>query len=604
VSSPRPTVLVAAKAPAPGRSKTRLVPPLTPAQAAALARALLLDTLDSCREGGHPPHLLAPAADVDAIAALAGAAPVLAQEGRGLADALRRAMARHLPAGPVAIVASDVPGLPAGALDAAFRALDEGADLVLGPSHDGGYWLIAMRGYHEAPFTEIPWSTPACAAVTAERAGAAGLRVERLELWRDVDTSVDLAALGRADLAGAPRTAALVDELRSAGLVPDPPPLRLASSALVAGNPWRALLDDRLLDADGRACSYTYLAVPRAVFCVAATDDGEVVLVRQYRHPVRDWTLEVPAGSVADGETPADAARRELREETGGAARTWRHLATFWPSTGHLSMRADAFLAEGVVLGEPAPEAGEDLEVVRMAIPEALRIARAGGFSDGQTALALLLAAPHLEGSHGHPGEGPLALVRPVPEPRDSARLPLVERDDAGLLVRALYPSGGDASNITKLLANAPDTLAVLAPLLAQVMNASTVDLATKEIVVLRVSALNACAYCVPTHTVAAARAGLPAGAVAALCDPSRPPPPGALDDRQRAVVELCDRLVRDAASVDGALLASLHAWFADHEIVELTVLAGAITLLNYVASAFDLPLDARTLAALGTGAP
>jgi uncharacterized protein len=398
MATPRPTVLVVAKTPAPGRTKTRLVPPLTPEQAAGLAEALLLDTVDSCREQGHPPRLLAPAEEVRAIGEVAGnAVPVLAQEGRGLADALRLTMARHLPAGPVAIVSSDVPGLPPGSLDAAFRALAEGADLVLGPSHDGGYWLIAMRAFHEAPFTEIPWSTPACAAVTARRAEAAGLRVAMLELWRDLDTSVDLAALGRATPAGAPRTARVLDALRVEGLIPDPPPLRLVSSALVAGNPWRALLDDVLCDADGRASSYTYLAVPRAVFCVAATDDGDLVLVRQYRHPVRDWTLEVPAGSVADGETPLEAAKRELLEETGGAARDWRHLATFFPSTGHLSLRADAYLAQGVVLGEPGPEAGEDVQVVRLPMAAGLELARAGGFPEGQTALALLLAAPHLE---------------------------------------------------------------------------------------------------------------------------------------------------------------------------------------------------------------
>jgi AhpD family alkylhydroperoxidase len=195
-----------------------------------------------------------------------------------------------------------------------------------------------------------------------------------------------------------------------------------------------------------------------------------------------------------------------------------------------------------------------------------------------------------------------LANVCAVPEGPDTpaALLPLLEREQAGLLVGALYSSSGDASNITKVLANAPDTLAVLAPFLAQVMNASTIDLATKEIVVLRVSALNACGYCVPTHAVAAGRAGLAAGAVAALRDPSPLTGRCPLDERQGVVVELCDRLVRDAGSVDAALVARLRAWFADHEIVELTVLAGAITLLNYVASAFAVPLDPRTLAALG----
>lgn len=395
----RPTVLVVAKAPAPGRSKTRLVPPLSPRQAAHLAQALLLDTLDACRAQGHPPGILAPPDELPALAEMAGpAVPLVAQEGRGLPDALRLGMARHLSAGPVALVSSDVPGLPPGTLDAAFGGLAAGADVVLGPSYDGGYWLIAMRAFHEAVFTAIPWSTPACAAVTARRAEDAGLRVARLALWRDVDTAVDLAVMGAAELAGAPRTAAAIQALRAGGLVPDPPRLRLAASTLVAGNPWRALLEDRLLDPEGTEASYTYLAVPRAVFCVPVTEDGDLVMVRQYRHPVRDWTLEVPAGSVDDGETPLEAAQRELLEETGGVARDWRHLATFFPSTGHLSLRADAFLAQGVALGTPTASPDEDVRVVRVPVAEGLARARRGGFPDGQTALALLLAAPHLEG--------------------------------------------------------------------------------------------------------------------------------------------------------------------------------------------------------------
>lgn len=175
-------------------------------------------------------------------------------------------------------------------------------------------------------------------------------------------------------------------------------------------------------------------------------------------------------------------------------------------------------------------------------------------------------------------------------------RLPVVERDQAGLLVRRLYPEVGEASNITKTLAGSPDTFAAMAPFLAQVMNASTVDLATKEVVVLRVSALNRCDYCVPTHELAARRAGLAEEAVAALvsCDE----PDERLEPRHRVLAEYCDRVVGDARDVDEELLADIRSHFEDHEIVELTVLAGAITTLNYVATVARLPLDARTLAA------
>jgi ADP-ribose pyrophosphatase len=164
----------------------------------------------------------------------------------------------------------------------------------------------------------------------------------------------------------------------------------------VTGSPWRAVIEDRLLTEDGRYTGYTYLAMPRAVFVVPVTDGGEVVLVRQYRHPVRDWTVEVPAGSVDEGESPQEAAERELAEEVGGRAREWRHLTTFYSSSAHISMRSEAFLATGVTLGRAAPELDEKVTVVRMPVAEALAQARAGKFREGQTALALLLAAPFL----------------------------------------------------------------------------------------------------------------------------------------------------------------------------------------------------------------
>ena len=180
-----------------------------------------------------------------------------------------------------------------------------------------------------------------------------------------------------------------------------PPAPTLLASELVLGTPWRALLVDRLRQADGGETDYSYLAVPRAVFVVPVTAAGEVVLVRQYRHPVRDWTLEVPAGAVEDDESALDAAARELREEVGGTSDQIEHLATFYSSSAHLSLRSDAFLARDVALGEAQPEAGEELTVVRLLFAEAIELARRGGVTEGQTALALLLAAARLEPSPG-----------------------------------------------------------------------------------------------------------------------------------------------------------------------------------------------------------
>ena len=151
------TVLVVARAP--GCRETLLVPPLTVEEATALEEALLLDTLEACRAEVPATALLyADQEEAVALGLLAGPETQLVlQEGRGLADALRFGIARHVAEGPVAVVAADIPGVPAGSLERAFAELDGGADVVLGPALDGGYWLIAMSEFSDAPFRSIPW---------------------------------------------------------------------------------------------------------------------------------------------------------------------------------------------------------------------------------------------------------------------------------------------------------------------------------------------------------------------------------------------------------------------------------------------------------------
>lgn len=295
-------VLVVAKAPAAGRSKTRLTPPLPAREAASLAEAMLLDTVAGCGAEADDVGLLCPdPGHADALRALVGGGtPIHVQRGRGLGDALREEMLDGTRDGTLAIVSSDIPGPPAGEVARAFEELAAGADLALGPSLDGGYWLIAMGRFHEAPFAGIPWSTAACSAVTLQRAAAAGLRAALVREWIDIDTLVDLSLAVHAPPGPAgPRSSRVLSRIAASMEVPPPPALRLASSELVAPSPWRSVLRDRLApDGGGAPRDYIYLAAPRAVFTVAVTAGGEMLLVRQYRHPVRDWTLEVPAGSV------------------------------------------------------------------------------------------------------------------------------------------------------------------------------------------------------------------------------------------------------------------------------------------------------------------
>ena len=139
------TALVVAKAPIAGRSKTRLVPPLSAGQAASLQGALLRDTVAACLgETADVRLLVGDDAERLALAALLPDVPIELQRGAGLASALAHGIEDHLAGGAVAIISSDLPGLPREAIGRAHAALEAGADVVLGPAMDGGYWLVAM----------------------------------------------------------------------------------------------------------------------------------------------------------------------------------------------------------------------------------------------------------------------------------------------------------------------------------------------------------------------------------------------------------------------------------------------------------------------------
>lgn len=167
------------------------------------------------------------------------------------------------------------------------------------------------------------------------------------------------------------------------------------------------------------------------------------------------------------------------------------------------------------------------------------------------------------------------------------ARLRLLERDEAPVAVRHLYREDGTASPLTRSLANAPDLLETLMPFLGQVFAESSIDLATKELVVVRVSQLNACRYCLAAHRPVALDAGVPPAHVAAVCDETSL---DLLPLRERTLIDWVDRYVLDPASIDDELMARVLDHIRDDQLIELAVLAGATQLLNHYCTAFGIP--------------
>ncbi len=181
------TLLVIAKAPVPGRVKTRLTPPFTPREAASLAAASLADTLRAVAAApaarrvlvldGAPGPWLPPGFDV--VPQCAG----------GLDERLADAFARC--AGPALLIGMDTPQVTPELLGVDFA----GCDAYFGPAEDGGFWALGLAEPDPALLRGVPMSTPVTGAVQRERLAAAGLRVRELPRLRDVDTAADAHAV-------------------------------------------------------------------------------------------------------------------------------------------------------------------------------------------------------------------------------------------------------------------------------------------------------------------------------------------------------------------------------------------------------------------------
>jgi uncharacterized protein len=191
------------KAPQAGSSKTRLVPPLTPDEAAALSASFLRDT------AGNIDSIAAPGAEGVAVYTPAGAEEViksllptgfklLTQRGQGFGERLLHAAEDLLTIGYdcLCLIDSDSPTLPPGLLVAAMNELSRPGDrVVLGASDDGGYYLIGLKQVHPRLFSDIEWSTARVLEQTIERASEINLEIKVLPAWYDVDSAATLHRL-------------------------------------------------------------------------------------------------------------------------------------------------------------------------------------------------------------------------------------------------------------------------------------------------------------------------------------------------------------------------------------------------------------------------
>ena len=156
-------------------------------------------------------------------------------------------------------------------------------------------------------------------------------------------------------------------------------------------NPWCAFRVDEVVLPDGATIEYGVLEGGGFASVVPITEDGKVVLVRQWRQPLSSFTLELPSGGVDEGEDPEAAAERELFEETGFRAAGLEHLVSIHTSTGRTDEVCHLFRCRAVRdPGGPRPESTEFIQVVELPFDEALEGISDGAITDAATVLGLL----------------------------------------------------------------------------------------------------------------------------------------------------------------------------------------------------------------------
>lgn len=398
------TVVVFARDPVPGETKTRLLPALGSASAADLYRCFLQDRLDQIAAIDRIRRVVAFTPDTADLAPLlpAGGGFELVPQGPGdLTDRLVR-LSGALGPGPVIFMDSDSPTLPPAYVADAIRSLSvDQEECVIGPAEDGGYYLIGLRSPDPEIATQlfggIPWSTDGVLAATLARVRDAGLSLRLLPPWWDVDEPVDLDRLRGVLHAAAwpPRTAEWLRELPLPRRVdrpatPEDPWVRQASR-LVYGNRWIRLREDRVRLPNGITSPYSVVEAAGAVGVLPFVDSDTVLMVRQYRYVSGRTTWEMPTGGIEPGEAPEVAARRELREEAGHDAGRLRPLGGFVSSKSVVDERVLLYLGEELT---PAlgvhPDPTEIIEVHALPWTDVLRMVLDCEIEDSMTAVAVL----------------------------------------------------------------------------------------------------------------------------------------------------------------------------------------------------------------------
>lgn len=172
----------------------------------------------------------------------------------------------------------------------------------------------------------------------------------------------------------------------------------LVSSRNVFDGELLHVYQDQVRMPDGKIKVREYIAHPGAVVIIPLLENNEVVLERQHRYPLHRDFYELPAGKIDPGEEPLQCAKRELLEETGFEAASWRHLTTLHPCIGYSDEKLIYYLAKELVFQGANPDEGEHLELFTLSVTTALEWVKEGRITDNKTVSGLFWAEKVLRG--------------------------------------------------------------------------------------------------------------------------------------------------------------------------------------------------------------
>ena len=179
-------------------------------------------------------------------------------------------------------------------------------------------------------------------------------------------------------------------------------PWQVTSSRRVYDNPWIGVREDEVIRPDGEPGIYGVVEFRNwAIGVVPVTADGDTFLVGQFRYPLGYYSWEIVEGGGPLDESPLESAQRELREETGMTAKRWTYLGELALSNSVTNEVGCVFLAEDLEFGEAEPEGTEQLQVRRVRLDEAFRMAMTGEIADGLAIVGLARAHHYLQTNRG-----------------------------------------------------------------------------------------------------------------------------------------------------------------------------------------------------------